>query len=96
MADCQITCITKPNVSSPHERITHVGNPAAKWHWPVADVIHSIEAKTNTFYVKDQFGNRAEVGVVRPADGRAPFIRTYADGKWNDNLLALNQCQLAA
>jgi hypothetical protein len=28
------------------------------------------------------------VGVVRPA-GRSPYIRTYADGEWNDNLLAL-------
>jgi hypothetical protein len=28
MANCQVTCITKPNVNSPHEHITHVGNPA--------------------------------------------------------------------
>jgi hypothetical protein len=35
---------------------------------------------------------RAEVGVVRPTDGRAPFLRTHADGYWNDNLLSLMQC----
>ena len=28
------------------------------------------------------------VGVVRPP-GRKPYLRTHADGKWNDNLLAL-------
>lgn len=27
MADVQVTCITKPHPQSPHEHITHVGNP---------------------------------------------------------------------
>jgi hypothetical protein len=39
MADCQITCITKPHPQSPHEHITHVGNPSANWVWPREDVI---------------------------------------------------------
>jgi hypothetical protein len=34
-----------------------------------------------------------DLGVMRPA-GRAPYLRTYADGDWNDNLLSLNQCPL--
>jgi hypothetical protein len=38
-------------------------------------------------------GKRANVGVVRKA-GRAPFVRTYADGDWNNNLLSLNQCPI--
>jgi hypothetical protein len=38
-------------------------------------------------------GKRADIGVVRAA-GHAPFLRTYADGYWSDNLLALNQCPL--
>lgn len=33
-------------------------------------------------------GGRSEVGVVRPQNGQ-PFLRTYADGKWNNNLLSL-------
>lgn len=32
--------------------------------------------------------NRVEVGVVRPRQG-APYIRTYANGVWTDNLLSL-------
>ena len=93
MPDCQITCITKPHPDSPHEHITHVGNPPT-WIWPREDVIASIDAGTNTFYVIDPYtGKRSEVGVVR-IPGRAPFLRTYADGDWNNNLLALNQCQL--
>ena len=88
MADCQITHIRKPNRMSSHEHITHVGNPPT-WFWKREDVIASIDGGTNTFFVLDVQGNRANVGVVRPNDGRLPFLRTYADGKWNDNLLAL-------
>ena len=94
MADVQVTCITKPHPQSPHEHITHVGNPSSGWNWPREQVVASIEAKTNTFFVRDpKSGKRADIGVVRAA-GHAPFLRTYADGYWSDNLLALNQCPL--
>ena len=57
-------------------------------------MIASIEANANTFYVLDPYtGKRSNVGVVRPS-GRAPYVRTYADGDWNDNLLSLNQCSI--
>jgi hypothetical protein len=92
MADVQVTCITKPNPQSPHEHITHLGG--AQWKWTREQVITSIDAKTNTFYVLDpSTGKRADVGVIRPA-GRPAFVRTHADGDWNDNLLSLNQCPL--
>jgi hypothetical protein len=92
MADVRVTCITKPHPQSPHEHITHLGG--AKWKWTREQVIASIDAKTNRFYVLDpRTGQRADVGVVRPA-GRPAFVRTYADGDWNDNLLSLNQCSL--
>ncbi len=94
MADVKVTCITKPNTQSPHEHITHLGNPVTGWIWSREQVIASIEAKTNTFYVTDpQTGKRSDVGIVRPA-GRAPYLRTYADGEWNNNLLSLDQCPL--
>jgi len=91
MADVRITCITKPHSLSSHEHITHVGG--VNWRWSRDQVITSIEAGTNTFYVLDpRTGRRADVGVVRPRDGRAPFLQTYADGDWSDNLLSLDQC----
>lgn len=91
MADVQVMCIDKPHPRSPHEHITHLGG--AKWRWTREQVIASIEARTNTFFVLDPLtGKRADVGVVRPTDGRAPFVQTYADGDWNNNLLSLNQC----
>ena len=52
----------------------------------------SIDSGTNTFYVIDpKTGKRANIGVVR-VSGRAPYLRTHADGVWNDNLLSLGQC----
>jgi Protein of unknown function (DUF3892) len=94
MADVQVTCITKPNAQSAHEHITELGNPRAGWKWTRERVIASIDAKTNTFFVLDpRTGQRANIGVVRQP-GRAPFVRTYADGNWNDNLLSLDQCPL--
>ena len=95
MADCRITHVRKPDRFSTQEHITHVGNitgdPSTNWIWPRADVINSINAGTNTFYVQEN-GKRSEVGVVNPNDGRAPFLRTHADGYWNDNLLSLPEC----
>ena len=58
-------------------------------------MIASIDAKTNTFYLIDPYNRkRSEVGVMRPT-GRATYLRTYADGDWNNNLLALDQCPLS-
>lgn len=94
MADVRVTCITKPHPLSPHEHITHLGNARAGWKWTRDEVIASIDAGTNTFYVEDPVsGKRSDVAVVRPA-GRAPYLRTHADGLWNDNLLSLNQCAI--
>ncbi|WP_375166828.1 DUF3892 domain-containing protein [Bradyrhizobium sp. CCGB20] len=36
-------------------------------------------------------GKRAEVGVVDGSNGK--YVRTHADGYYNDNLLALPECQ---
>ncbi|MGA2402182.1 MAG: DUF3892 domain-containing protein [Syntrophobacteraceae bacterium] len=94
MADVKVTCITKPHPQSAHEHITHLGNPAAGWKWTREQVIASIDAGTNTFFVIDpRTGKRSDVGVVRTA-GKAPYLRTHADGDWNNNLLSLEQCPL--
>lgn len=87
MADVQVTCINKQLRDSTHEGITHLGGSG--WRWTRKQVIDSIEAKTNTFYTSVG-GNRATVGVVDGQNGK--YLRTYADGKWNDNLLALPEC----
>ena len=87
MADAQVTCINKPNRTSEHEAITHLGGPG--WRWTRSQVITSIEAGTNTFYTSVN-GKRAEVGIVDGPYGK--YVRTHADGYYNNDLLALPEC----
>ncbi|RWQ64515.1 DUF3892 domain-containing protein [Mesorhizobium sp.] len=87
MSDVQVTCINKLPRQNTHEGITHLGNSTGKW--TRAQVIQWIEEKTNTFYTLVG-GKRANIGVVNGQNGK--YVRTYADGQWNDNLLALAEC----
>lgn len=87
MVDVWVTCINKQPRHDPYEGITHLGG--AGWRWTRQQVIDSIRAKTNSFYTLVG-GNRGDIGVVEGANG--PYLRTYADGKWNDNLLSLPEC----
>lgn len=86
MADVLVTCVTRS--ANNHESITHLGNPGV-WRWTKLEVIQSIEAGTNTFYTRAD-GRRADVGVVNGPNGK--YVRTHADGYYNDNLLALPSC----
>ena len=90
MADVQVKCINKQPRNDTHEGITHLGGDA--WKWPRADVIRSIEGGTNTFFTWAN-GKRADVGVVNGPNGK--YVRTHADGYYNDNLLALMECVAA-
>lgn len=87
MADLQVTCINKLNRTSSHEGITHLGGSWGKK--TRQQVIADIEGKVNTYYTMVG-GRRAVVGVVNGPNGK--YVRTYADGVWNDNLLALPEC----
>lgn len=88
MADYQITCVN--NINGTHEGITHVGGPS--WVLPVAEVANHIAARANSFFTFAS-GYRAEVGVVNLPNGRR-YLRTYANGIWTDNLLALGACPI--
>lgn len=87
MSDVQVKCINKQPRNNPHEGITHLGGDG--WKWTRQEVINSIEAGTNSFFTLVQ-GNRGDIGVVEGPNGK--YLRTYADGKWNDNLLSLREC----
>ena len=90
MPEVQVTCIRKPNPERSHEHITHLGGSG--WKWSVAQVIRSIEARDNTFFVIDPgTRKRSDVMVVRP-EGKKPYLRTHTDGTPNDNLLGLPPC----
>jgi len=92
MKEFQVTCINKPHRESTHEHITHIGNIAGGWKITRESAIERIESKRESFYTVDSAtGKRAYIGVVREP-GKAPYLRTHADGKWNNNLLSLAEC----
>lgn len=93
MADVQVTCITKrPNHLDPHQHITHIGGTGGTgWRWTAEAVISSIEGGSNSFYTLVS-GKRANLAVVDGPHGK--YLRTHADGSWNDNLLALPECRV--
>jgi len=92
MAESQVTCINKPHRDSPHEHITHIGNAEAGWRVTRETAIYQIESKTHDYYtIERSTGKKCYVGVVRE-HGKHPYLRTHADGKWNDNLLAQSEC----
>ncbi|HEV7608513.1 MAG TPA: DUF3892 domain-containing protein [Steroidobacteraceae bacterium] len=93
MNEFQVTCITKPNRASQHEHITHIGNIAGSWKLTREEAIRRIDANIEGYYtIEKTTGKRAVVGVVRGDGNKAPYLRTHADGKWNDNLLAQDEC----
>lgn len=75
-----------------HEHITHLWwiNPASGQTSDNtrAQIVSWIENENGKAYVEDSHGNRADVGVVTPTYGQK-YLRTHADGRWTDNLLAL-------
>lgn len=92
MKEFEVNCVNKPNRSSANEHITHIGHTVNKWRLTRESAISRIEAKTDAFYTLDKTtGKRIYIGVVREA-GKVPYLRTYADSKWNDNLLAQAEC----
>jgi Protein of unknown function (DUF3892) len=73
-----------------HEHIAEV-----KWRNPQTGatgtstreaMVNWIKNEDGDAHVRDNSGDEARVGVV---EATPPYIRTYADGVWNDNLLAL-------
>lgn len=88
MANLQVTCINKTPRNDTHEGITHLGGTT--WAKRTrSQVIKAIEDEQDTFYTSVN-GKTAYVAVVNGPNGK--YVRTHADGVWNDNLLALDEC----
>lgn len=87
MQEVQVTCISKNPFDNGYYGITHLGG--YKWKLTREQVIQAIENNTYSFYTLVG-GIRAEIGIVNSSYGK--YLRTYADGEWNDNLLALPEC----
>ncbi len=92
MNSYQVNCINKSNTYGFHEHITHIGNSDANWRLTKEDATDRIENKGETFFTVEQYtGKKMFIGVVRES-GKAPYLRTHADGVYNDNLLAQGNC----
>ena len=93
MNEFEVNCITKPDRSSTVEGISHIGNNSQGWCLTREEAVRRIESKTEAYYTMDwASGVKSYIGVVR-TPGKPPCLRTYSDGTWNNNLLALAQCQ---
>lgn len=93
MKEYHINCINKPDRNSQHEHITHIGNTSGNWRVTREDAIRRIDGKEEAFYTLDgTTGKKIYIGVVRGDGNKAPYLRTHADGKWGDNLLAQQEC----
>lgn len=88
----EITHIRLSNFVQNHEYITHYkwrGENGTTGSTDKAGMVEWIESKNGIAYVGNG-AQRARVGVIRPAQG-LPYLRTYADGQWTNNLLSLPQ-----
>jgi hypothetical protein len=84
MTDLRVEFVTKEPRTDRYAGITFLGG--SNWKWSVSRVIRLIEAGTHTFHTLDG-PHRAEVRVV--TNGHTKHLQTQANGRWNDNLLAL-------
>jgi hypothetical protein len=81
VADAEIKNVRKDRNGD----ITNVG-VRGLWEWPVAQVVASIESRTNTFYVSCP--QRADIYVAQTSAGRK-FLKTTADTTTKNNLDSL-------
>lgn len=93
----RITCINKDggNHYNPHEAISRLGwvedGTAKTGNSSRLELYDWIKNQQGVAYVRDQFGNQARVGTAETERG-TKYVRTYSNGKWSDNLLALPEC----
>lgn len=81
----RITAVHFSETPKTHERIIKVMTDQGPHD--VTTVIQVLELFPDSYYVEGG-GWTARVGVVSPDLGQ-PYLRTYADGYYNDNLLSL-------
>lgn len=93
----RITCITKDNGNheNPHAAIQSLGwiedGTAKQGTSTRLQMYDWIKNQSGHAYVRDRSGNTARVGTAETSRG-TKYIRTFRDGTWTDNLLALSEC----
>ena len=90
MAEVRITCIQLACSAREHEAVTHVGNCTGRW--PKEQVIVWVESGAHSLFVLNCFGRIARLRVVRE-QCKPPYLRTFVDDTWTDDLLTLMECR---
>jgi hypothetical protein len=86
----QITCITKPDVHSSHEAITHVGG--SSFYVTREQCADDIRFRRESYFVHVGLYQTSVEAYQRNNTGPW-FIRTKQDNTQKDNLLSLLQCR---
>jgi hypothetical protein len=92
-----VTCIAKSggDHENPHAAISSLGwineETNESGSSTRLEMYDWIKNKSGVAYVRDARGNQVRVGGAETARG-TEYVRTYADGIWTDNLLALPEC----
>ena len=87
----EITHVRYSGYDKSHEAIVRY-----KWRDQSSGAVGDADKPTMVDFIDNNDGeayvgsgtSRAEVGTVHPSTGK-PYLRTYADGKWTNNLLSL-------
>lgn len=90
MADVLVTQAEKAKVDGGRECIVALGNPNTPqggWRWPSSQVIASIRAGTNTFFLRDGVsGKRYDIIVAYASNDEAPRLVSVDEDQITDHL----------
>lgn len=93
----RITCIRKSNGDheNPHVAISSMDwvneSDNARGTSTRIEMYDWIKEKSGHAFVRDNAGHGVRVGTAETQRG-TKYVRTYSDGIWTDNLLALPEC----
>jgi hypothetical protein len=87
----EITHVRFSGTQRLHEAITN-----DKWRNEQDNTVGNSDKPTMVDWIENQMGiahigtgsNQVNVGTVQPAQGQ-PYLRTYSDGNWTNNLVNL-------
>ncbi|WP_408387335.1 DUF3892 domain-containing protein [Paraburkholderia sediminicola] len=83
----QVTCITLTGGVRTHQHIATIGFSNGV-RWTRQQGVDFLRLAGNSLYIADRQGT-VEINVVNDIP---PYLRTRADGRYTDNLLALPAC----
>jgi len=89
----QINCVKFGTDHTGAKQITHYGNTLGKWSLSTNSLISRIDNGNEAYFIFDKdTGQRSYIAVVREKN-KKPYLKSYANNLWNDNLESLSACE---